>query len=88
MRSLTPDELTRCARSWLNWQDEPKDVAIEMVSRGARVPAEVVAANVATITEYSCWVRANDARARRAKRIMASKRGAKSRSRMQEARHG
>lgn len=86
---LTPDELTRAARSWMNWASEPSaDVRNDMVSKGARLPIEVVRANVAEITIRACFLRREDAeRVRKLRiRIDAAKRGAETRGRMRHDR--
>ena len=86
MHDLTHEELTRAARSWHEWGDESKPVAIDMVARATRLDATVVAANLALITSHACFLRADDAKKKRHARSMASRKGAKSQIYMREAR--
>jgi len=80
---MAPDELDRCAKSWMNWASEPPSVAVAMVAKGARIDATVVAANIAAISERACFLQSEDAKRRRdlRRRIEASRKGAVTRAR-------
>ena len=85
---MSPDQLDRAARAWLEWSDESYDNSILMVAKACLIPATVVTANLAAITERACFLRADDAKKIRHVRSLASRKGAKSRGLMREARRG
>ena len=85
---MTPDQLDRAARAWLEWSDESYANAIKMVALACHIDVTVVGANLAEITSHACFLRAEDARKLRHVRGLASRKGARSRGHMREARGG
>lgn len=92
---MSPDQINRAARVWLEWEDEtdpyggnPYDNRVAMVAKATGIDATVVVANLAEITSLSCFLRAEDAQRLRHVRSLASRKGARSRQHMREARGG
>jgi hypothetical protein len=85
---MTHDQINRAARAWLEWGDESYDNAVAMVAKAIGTDATVVSANLAAITERACFLRAEDAKKLRHVRSQASRKGARSRQHMREARGG
>ena len=85
---LPVDQLDRAARAWLEWSDESYANSIAMVAKACHLDATVVAANLAAITERACYLRAEDARKIRHVRSLASRKAARSKGLMREARRG